>query len=145
MPMRMIAKEWKSVRLPVGVAFETAATVWHNYGTAYYALVDGGTSRKPGETVFVTGAAGRGWPRPPSTSRAILGLRVIAGVGLRRQGRVWCAVTVPAMSSNYRSEGPARADQVDKPAEKASMFASTKRRRNDFRANGAADEVGWDG
>src|SRR6266550_6656993 len=38
---RMIAKEWKSVRLPVGVAFETAATVWHNYGTAYYALVEG--------------------------------------------------------------------------------------------------------
>jgi NADPH:quinone reductase len=41
---RMIAKEWKSVRLPVGVAFETAATVWHSYGTAYYALVGGGTS-----------------------------------------------------------------------------------------------------
>ena len=38
---RMIAKEWKSVRLPAGVAFETAATVLHNYGTAYYALVEG--------------------------------------------------------------------------------------------------------
>ncbi len=38
---RMIANEWKSVRLPVGIAFETAATVWHNYGTAYYALVEG--------------------------------------------------------------------------------------------------------
>src|SRR6266446_1544086 len=54
---RMIAKEWKSVRLPVGVAFETAATVWHNYGTAYYALVEGARAQ-PRETVFVTGAAG---------------------------------------------------------------------------------------
>src|SRR5258705_10874659 len=36
---RMVAKESKSVRLPAGVAFETAATVLQNYGTAYYALV----------------------------------------------------------------------------------------------------------
>ena len=43
---RMIAKEWKSVRLPAGVAFETAATVWHNYGTAYYALVEGARAQK---------------------------------------------------------------------------------------------------
>ena len=41
---RMVAKEWKSVLLPAGVAFETAATVWHNYGTAYYALIRGRTS-----------------------------------------------------------------------------------------------------
>jgi hypothetical protein len=31
---RMIAKEWKSVRLPVSNAFETAVTVWHELITA---------------------------------------------------------------------------------------------------------------
>jgi Alcohol dehydrogenase GroES-like domain len=31
---RMIAKEWKSVRLPGSVAFETAARVWHKPITA---------------------------------------------------------------------------------------------------------------
>jgi len=54
---RMVAKESKSVRLPAGVTFEAAATVWHNYGTAYYALVEGARAQR-GETVFVTGAAG---------------------------------------------------------------------------------------
>src|SRR5262245_3193888 len=54
---RMLAKESKSVRLPDGVAFETAATVLHNYGTAYYALVEGARAQR-GETAFVTGAAG---------------------------------------------------------------------------------------
>ena len=76
---RMIAKEWKSVRLPVGVAFETAATVWHNYGTAYYALVDGARAQ-PGETVFVTGAAGGVGLAAVDLARH-LGMRVIAGVG----------------------------------------------------------------
>lgn len=42
---RMIAKESKSVRLPDGVAFEPAATVLHNYGTAYYALVERALAR----------------------------------------------------------------------------------------------------
>jgi NADPH2:quinone reductase len=54
---RMVAKEYSSVRLPAGVTFETAATVWHNYGTAYYALVEGARAQA-GETVFVSGAAG---------------------------------------------------------------------------------------
>ena len=76
---RMIAKEWKSVRLPDGVAFETAATVWHNYGTAYYALVDGARAQ-PGETVFVTGAAGGVGLAAVDLARH-LGLRVVAGVG----------------------------------------------------------------
>jgi NADPH2:quinone reductase len=84
----MIAKEWKSVRLPVGVAFETAATVWHNYGTAYYALVEGARAQ-PGETVFVTGAAG-GVGLAAVDLAGHLGLRVVAGVG---------SVTVSAMSS----------------------------------------------
>ena len=76
---RMIAKEWKSVRLPAGVAFETAATVWHNYGTAYYALVEGARAQH-GETVFVTGAAG-GVGLAAVDLAGHLGLRVIAGVG----------------------------------------------------------------
>jgi NADPH2:quinone reductase len=76
---RMIAKEMKSVRLPAGVAFETAATVWHNYGTAYYALVDRARAQA-GETVFVTGAAGGVGLATVDLARH-LGLRVIAGVG----------------------------------------------------------------
>jgi NADPH2:quinone reductase len=76
---RMIAKEMKSVRLPAGVAFETAATVWHNYGTSYYALVDR-TRAQAGETVFVTGAAGGVGLATVDLARH-LGLRVIAGVG----------------------------------------------------------------
>src|SRR3977135_569311 len=56
---RMIAKEWMSVRLPPGVAFETAATVLQNYGTAYYA--PGGAAREQaGETVVGSWAAGGG-------------------------------------------------------------------------------------
>jgi NADPH2:quinone reductase len=76
---RMVAKEWNSVRLPDGVAFETAATVWHNYGTAYYALVERARAQ-PGETVFVTGAAGGVGLAAVDLARH-LGLRVVAGVG----------------------------------------------------------------
>ncbi|CUT14818.1 Putative Zndependent oxidoreductase PA5234 [Bradyrhizobium sp.] len=54
---RMIAKDSKCVRLPDGVAFEAAATVLHNYGTAYYALVERARAQRD-ETLFVTGAAG---------------------------------------------------------------------------------------
>ena len=76
---RMIAKEWQSVQLPAGVAFETAATVLHNYGTAYYALVERARAQH-GETVFVTGAAG-GVGLAAVDLAGHLGLRVIAGVG----------------------------------------------------------------
>ena len=76
---RMIAKESKSVRLPDGVAFETAATVLHNYGTAYYALVERARAQR-GETVFITGAAG-GVGLAAVDLGGHLGLRVIAGVG----------------------------------------------------------------
>jgi NADPH2:quinone reductase len=76
---RMIAKEWQSVQLPAGVAFEAAATVLHNYGTAYFALVErAGVQR--GETAFVTGAAG-GVGLAAVDLAGHLGLRVIAGVG----------------------------------------------------------------
>jgi len=76
---RMIAKETTSVRLPVGIAFETAATVWHNYGTAHYALVERAQARF-GETVFITGAAG-GVGLAAVDLAGHLGLRVVAGVG----------------------------------------------------------------
>jgi NADPH:quinone reductase len=76
---RMTAKESSSVRLPAGVSFETAATVWHNYGTAYYALVERARVQQ-GETVFVTGAAG-GVGLAAVDLAGHLGLRVIAGVG----------------------------------------------------------------
>src|SRR5689334_11660962 len=76
---RMVARESKSVRLPAGAAFETSATVWHNYGTAHYALVERAQARR-GETLFVTGAAG-GVGLAAADLGSYLGLRVIAGVG----------------------------------------------------------------
>ena len=98
---RMVAKEWKCVQLPGEVAFETAATVWHNYGTAYYALVERARAQA-GETIFVTGAAG-GVGLAAVDLGAHLGLQVIAGIGsddkadlVRRYGA--CDVI------NYRSQ-----------------------------------------
>ncbi|WP_128926657.1 NADPH:quinone oxidoreductase family protein [Bradyrhizobium guangxiense] len=76
---RMIAKQSKCVRLPDGVAFEAAATVLHNYGTAYYALVERARAAR-GETLFVTGAAGGVGLAAVDLGRH-LGLRVVAGVG----------------------------------------------------------------
>jgi len=75
----MVARESSSVQLPEGVSFETAATVWHNYGTAYYALVEGARA-KLGETVFISGAAGGIGLAAVDLGRH-LGLRVVAGVG----------------------------------------------------------------
>src|SRR5664279_2566128 len=98
---RMIAKEWKSVRLPAGVAFETAATVWHNYGTAFYALVERARAQR-GETMFVTGAAG-GVGLAAVDLAGHLGLRVIAGIGSDDKAalvREYGATDV----INYRSE-----------------------------------------
>jgi NADPH2:quinone reductase len=98
---RMVAKESKSVRLPVGIAFETAATVWHNYGTAYYALVERARAQR-GETVFITGAAGGVGLAAVDLARH-LGLRVVAGVGSDEKAglvRAYGAFDV----INYRSE-----------------------------------------
>ena len=76
---RMVAKERKSVLLPPDVDFEPAATIGHIYGTAHYALVEGARAQ-PGETVFITGAAGGVGLAAVDLARH-LGLRVIAGVG----------------------------------------------------------------
>jgi NADPH2:quinone reductase len=76
---RMVAKESKCVRLPAAVDYETAAAAWHNYGTAYYALIHGAQAKR-GETIFITGAAGGVGLATVDYARH-LGLRVIAGVG----------------------------------------------------------------
>ena len=76
---RMTAKASKSVRLPDSVAFETAAAFLHNYGTAYYALVERARAERD-ETLFVTGAAGGVGLAAVDLGRH-LGLRVIAGIG----------------------------------------------------------------
>lgn len=76
---RMTAKASKSVHLPDGVAFEAAATVLHNYGTAWYALVERARAQR-GETLFVTGAAGGVGLAAVDLGRH-LDLRVVAGIG----------------------------------------------------------------
>src|SRR3977135_1469586 len=99
----MIAKEWKSVRLPAGVSFETAATVWHSYGTAYYSLVEGARAQA-GETVFVSGAAG-GVGLAAVDLAGYLGLRVIAGVGSDDKAGLVRGYGVSDVI-NYRGEEP---------------------------------------
>ncbi len=98
---KMAVKESKAVRLPDGVGFEAAATVLHNYGTAYCAFV---TARaQAGETVLITGAAGGVGLAAVDLARH-LGLRVIAGVGSDEKAdlvRSYGAFDV----INYRSEG----------------------------------------
>src|SRR6202008_3992489 len=74
---RMVVKECKAVRLPAGVAFEAAATILHNYGTAHCALSV--ARAQAGETLFITGAAGGVGLAAVDLARH-LGLRGIAGV-----------------------------------------------------------------
>lgn len=74
-----VVKHWKCARIPVGVDYATAATVLHNYLTAYSALIDR-CDLKAGETLFVTGATGGVGMAAVDMGR-MLGARVIAGVG----------------------------------------------------------------
>jgi len=98
---RMIAKESKTVRLPDGVAFEAAATILHNYGTACYALVERARAER-GETLFVTGAAGGVGLAAVDLGRH-LGLRVVAGVGSDDKAALVRGYGASAVI-NYRSE-----------------------------------------
>ncbi|PSO15550.1 NADPH:quinone oxidoreductase family protein [Bradyrhizobium sp. MOS003] len=98
---RMIAKESKTVRLPDGVTFEAAATILHNYGTAYYALVERARAVR-GETLFVTGAAGGVGLAAVDLGRH-LGLRVVAGVGSDDKAALVRDYGASAVI-NYRSE-----------------------------------------
>jgi len=76
---RMVAKEWKAVKLPEGVDFAAASTILHNYTTAHYALIER-ARLEPGETLLVTGAAGGVGLAVVDVGRK-LGARVIAAVG----------------------------------------------------------------
>lgn len=76
---QMVAKESKTVMLPADISFEIAATVWYNYGTAFYALIESARAQS-GERLFVTGAAGGVGLAAVDLARSY-GLKVIAGVG----------------------------------------------------------------
>lgn len=76
---QMVSKVWKCVDVPDGVEAAAAATVLHNYGTAYYALIVR-DQLKAGETIFITGAAGGVGLATVDLARK-LGGRVIAGIG----------------------------------------------------------------
>lgn len=71
--------EWYGTRIPDEVSFETASTIRHVYGTAWYALVER-AQLQAGETVFITGAAGGVGLATVDLARH-LGATVIAGIG----------------------------------------------------------------
>ncbi|MGZ5194300.1 MAG: NADPH:quinone oxidoreductase family protein [Ramlibacter sp.] len=76
---RMVCSEFGATALPPEVDFATGSAVRHGYGTAHYALVEC-ARLQPGETVFVTGAAGGVGLAAVDVARH-LGARVIAGIG----------------------------------------------------------------
>jgi len=76
---RMVAKSWKTARLPDNVDFVAGSTILHVYLTAWYALVDR-ARLTAGETVLVTGAGG-GVGLAFVELAHLLGARVIAAVG----------------------------------------------------------------
>ena len=84
MAERMVAPETGVVRLPDGVSFEVGSTVRYAYGTAHYALVTCAQVR-PGETVFVSGAAGGVGMAAVEVARQA-GATVIAGTGSAAKG-----------------------------------------------------------
>lgn len=77
MAERMVVREAGVVKLPEGVGFDIGSTVRYAYGTAHYALVTRAQLR-PGETVFVSGAAG-GLGMAAVDLASHLGATVIAG------------------------------------------------------------------
>lgn len=76
---QVVASQQSAARLPAAVDYVTGSVVRHCYGTAYYALVLC-AKLQPGETVFITGAAGGVGLAAVDLARH-LGARVIAGVG----------------------------------------------------------------
>src|SRR4051812_38231133 len=84
MAERMVAPESSVVTLPDRVGFEIAATVRYAYGTARYALETRARLR-PGETVFVSGAAGGVGMAAVDVARH-MGATVIAGTSSTARG-----------------------------------------------------------
>ena len=76
---KMVASQQNAAHLPPNVDFVTGSAVRHGYGTAYYGLVTC-AKLQPGETVFVSGAAGGVGLAAIDIARH-LGAQVIAGVG----------------------------------------------------------------
>jgi NADPH2:quinone reductase len=84
MAERMVAPEAGVVKLPDSVGFEIGATVRYAYGTARYAL-ESRAQLRPGETVFVSGAAG-GVGMAAVDVAGQMGATVIAGTGSAVKG-----------------------------------------------------------
>lgn len=82
----MVAPGSAVVKLPDGVGFEIGATVRYAYGTARYAL-ETRAQLSPGETVFVSGAAGGVGMAAVDVARQI-GATVIAGTSSAARGEV---------------------------------------------------------
>ena len=76
---QLITSQQWAARLPPTVDYPTGSAVRHGYGTAYYGLVVC-AKLQPGETVFVSGAAGGVGLAAVDLARH-LGARVVAGVG----------------------------------------------------------------
>lgn len=83
---QMLVSASQATPLPEGVDFATACTVRYAYGTAHYALVER-ARLQPGETVFISGAAGGVGLAAVDLAR-YLGARVIAGVGSHDRAEV---------------------------------------------------------
>ena len=86
MAERMVAPESGVVKLPDSLGFEIASTVRYAYGTARYALQTRAHLR-PGETVFVSGAAGGVGMAAVDVARQ-MGATVIAGTSSAAKGEV---------------------------------------------------------
>lgn len=85
MAERMLVAEAGVTHLPAGMSFEVGASVRYAYGTARYALAR--AQLQPGETVFVSGAAGGvGLAAVDLASR--MGATVIAGISSAAKGEL---------------------------------------------------------
>ena len=84
MAERMVAPEVSVVKLPDSVGFDIGSTVRYAYGTARYAL-ETRAQLRPGEIVFVSGAAGGVGLAAVDVARQ-MGATVIAGTGSAAKG-----------------------------------------------------------
>ena len=76
---RMVAKEWKTIPPPTALASRRGRTRLARLRHGTYALIERARAQ-PGESVFITGAAGGVGLAAVDLSRH-LGLRIIAGIG----------------------------------------------------------------